>query len=504
MSGIITRNFRLHNTSQFKEMFTETEGNNLYFFVSRNTPWPDDANPPTPTDNVNDVEYKVWNNMLAMKRITSTDVSFAAPRYDWTSGTTYAEYRADNNFSANNFFVLTDDYNIYKCVFNDSNALSTVKPTGTSSSIFSTNDGYKWKFMGQVTAADALKFLTTTFIPVSTLTANNGSFQWIAQQAASNGSIETISVVTPGSGYKFNSGTIFSANTSTAVLGPSAEGTNDVYNGSTIYLASGTGAGQIRTINNYDGAAKRITVSSVFSPAPDATTTYIVGPKVNVTGDGTGLAAYANVASGVLRYITVTNKGSNYSFANVSITANSTNGSGGVVSPNISPKGGHGRDIVNELYAHNLILNIKTSGTESNTFFTSNDFRTMGLILDPILLANGAVASGTSYRMTKRIVVTSPSGTPAADEKFTGGVSGAKAFFVERANTTVLFFTGYSGNFTNGETITGATSGATAVVSSTGEPQIKPYTGKVIYFENRAPIARSTDQAEDIKFIVRF
>jgi len=503
MAGIITKNFRLHNTTQFKEQFSEAAATNIYLFVARNRSWPDDNNPPVPTEVLDTVEYDIWNNMLAMKRVNASDVSYASPRIDWITGTVYAQYTATTTYSdVAQYYVVTEDYNVYKCISNNLGAQSTVKPTGALTTVFSTADGYKWKFLFAVSAADAIKFLTSTYIPVNTLTVDNGSSQWGVQTAAANGSIETISVTSTGSAYKSHAGVLAAGGTTSVTLASGADATDDVYNYSSLYISSGTGAGQLRKIVNYVGATKVATLQSAFSPALDTSSNYILGPTVNVTGDGTSLTAYANVNSGVLRYVNVIARGSNYSYANVTITANASWGTGAAVAAQISPKGGHGKDATAELYAHNLILNVKLTGTESSTFFTSNDFRILGLVADPI--SNGAVSAAASYRMTKRYVVTSPAGTPTADEIFTGGSSGATGYFVEKANTTVLFFTGGRGTFTAAEIITGGSSGATATVASVIHPLVSKYRGKIIYFENRAPIARASDQAEDIKLITRF
>ena len=42
-------------------------------------------------------------------------------------------------------------------------------PTGTSTNILTTADGYKWKFMYSISASDVIKFVTSDFIPVKTL-----------------------------------------------------------------------------------------------------------------------------------------------------------------------------------------------------------------------------------------------------------------------------------------------------------------------------------------------
>jgi hypothetical protein len=60
----------------------------------------------------------------------------------------------------------------------------------------------------------------------------------------------------------------------TIVLDGAASGVNDQYNGWTIEITAGTSAGDIRTILDYDGGTKTVTVGVDFSIAPDATSEY--------------------------------------------------------------------------------------------------------------------------------------------------------------------------------------------------------------------------------------
>ena len=330
MPGIVTRRFRIHNAEQFQEAFSEVADTNMYLFIGRVTPWPDETNPPTPTDTVTNTRFDSWRSMLGAKKIPSGDITFATERNNWTTGTTYAEYQdTDVDLYANNFFVMTEDYNIYKCLYNHKGATSTVKPTGQATTILATADGYKWKFMYNISTADALKFITTNFIPVKTLSANDGSVQWTVQSAAANGAIDVVDITTNGSGYVGDIGTAQAGTTTSITLQSGASASDDVYVDSSVYISGGTGSGQLRLIDDYSGSTKVADVSVAFSPAPDNTSTYIVGPTVTIQGDGaTGATAYANVSSGAVNQITMINAGAHYSSANVAITANSSNGSG--------------------------------------------------------------------------------------------------------------------------------------------------------------------------------
>lgn len=90
------------------------------------------------------------------------------------------------------FYVLTDDFNVYVCLDNNKAGLSTEKPYGTSPSPVTTSDGYIWKFLYTVPIALRSKFLTSTYMPVTTS---------LKAQFYSNGAIRNVRVDANGSGY---------------------------------------------------------------------------------------------------------------------------------------------------------------------------------------------------------------------------------------------------------------------------------------------------------------
>jgi len=202
MASIVTSKFRIHNAQQFVESFSEASNTIMYLFVGKNTAFPDDNNPPTPVNSTANIEFTPWRDMFGAKRIQSSDVSHAISRYNWTSGTVYTAYSdTSTSLLTDTFYVMTEDYNVYKCLFNNASTASTTKPTGVSTSQFTTADGYVWKYMYTVTTSNALKFLTTDYIPVQTLTSDGGEDQYDVQTAAVNGAINVIRVTSGGSGY---------------------------------------------------------------------------------------------------------------------------------------------------------------------------------------------------------------------------------------------------------------------------------------------------------------
>ena len=531
MPGIVTRKFRIHNASQFKEQFDEAANDRLYLFIGRVRPWPSEGSPPTPTNSDEASDFDYWRTMLAAKRVQAGDVSYAVPRYDWATGKRYREWNSsdstlyDTPASSNTYYVMTDDYNVYKCLFNNKDDTSTVEPTGTSTSTLVTADGYHWKYMYNITAADALKFQTTSYMPVQTLTANNGSTQWPVQEAAANGSVNIIDITAGGSSYQTHVGTLASvSNSSVVVLASGASATDNIYNNSALYISGGTGSGQTALkILDYVGSSKTATVANStggttnpgFSPTPDGTSTYVLGPLVTVDGDGTTTAtAFANVASGAVNYINMINVGANYSQAFVTLSANSSHGSGATAEAYLAPPGGHGADAVKELAAHNIIMNIQLSGSESDTFPTVNDFREVGILKNPTVSANGGQANSASYDQTVQLSLTGV-GSPnkyTVDEVVRGGTSSANGRVVSFSNTNsgnttgVLRVSNISSNntFTNSETITADTSGVSATLGSQAAGKLTQYDGELLYIENRSAVSRASDQIEDIKLVVKF
>ena len=144
------------------------------------------------------------------KKVKGSDVSLCIPRFNWTFGETYAEYddRLDSKSlknSTNKFYVVTDDFNVYKCLYNNKGAGSTVKPTLTPSyEPFQTADKYIWKYMYSILSQDQLKFTSSEFIPVKTLSVEDGSTQWRVQNNAVTGAIHVCKVTSGGSNYTTN------------------------------------------------------------------------------------------------------------------------------------------------------------------------------------------------------------------------------------------------------------------------------------------------------------
>ena len=498
MSAIITEKFRQHNADQFVESFTETSNSTYYLFVGKATAYTSattggsDSTPPAPADAPGDTEFYAWDSMLAAKNVTSSDVSYAVPRRNWANGDTYDMYDDDisssstttsgaSNLYDSTFYFMTSDYRVYKVLDNNAGAAySGAEPTSTSSSPFELG-GYVLKYMYAITTSEAAKYLTSDFIPVSndsTITA-----------AATDGGIESLKI-TAGSGY--TNGTYYAA----------------------IY-GDGTSAG------TSSGGIVRITVS---------------GGTIQSFGLTAGSDTTLHAGGAAYTFGTV-NLASGFTFSDAALSsASAIGGSGGEIEIVISPKNGHGYSAIKELGGHYVMTATTLTQAENDDITTSNDFRQVGLVVDPTTFGTSTVASSSTARQTYVIKASSVSGTFEVDEKITQATSGAVGKVVEYDSTLSLLYyqqerfgdfgtnstTGDHSVFTGTNVITGATSSATFTPSANSEtitlannntlattsgyanPELQPDSGNIVYLENRKPIQRDSDQTEDIKLIIEF
>ena len=486
MPAIITDRFRIHNSEQFQEAFSETSGNAMYLGIGRPQAFAtstradgrtnnegSDTAPITPADNLN-AQHFPYDDLLACKKIAASDVTFAIPRRNWVTGTTYDIYRHDygeritgtttaqtansgvSNLHDASFYVLTTARNVYKCLDNDGNTASTVEPTGTSTSVLTTADGYKWKYMYTLTASQQSNFLSTDFMAVATDST--------VSSAAVAGAIDIIKIKTAGSG-----------------------GSNGTHT------------------------------------------------NIDIRGDGSGGKCSVTVAGGVVTAVTVTTAGTGYTFGTVSnaqiVAAGATSLSGAELDVIIPPQGGHGKNAIEELGGFYVMLNTSLEGTESGNsgdLTVANDFRKITLIRDP--QSSGSASSATTLRATKAINLTSVSGTFTVDEEINQASTGAVGKVVEWDSTnSILYYiqtrhndegvdsNGNQTAFSGTNAVSGQTSGATGTpttststinsqsfTSGYSASEIDADSGDILYIENRAPITRAADQTENIKLVIEF
>jgi hypothetical protein len=307
--------------------------------------------------------------------------------------------------------------------------------------------------MYTIDSSNFTKFATDEYVPVIPNANVSGN--------AVSGSIDVVLVSYAGSNYNtYLSNTFISSDLTIGgdptifTIANNAVASNNFYDNSYIYIKGGTGLGQIRKIVDYTviGTQKKITVDSGFSITPDITSVYEITPSVLVEGDGTGAVARALVntnSSNSISGIEIIERGAGYTYATTTVLGN-TGGVSNAASVYVvlGPKGGHGKDPEFELGGKYLGISVTFANNESGTIPVSNDYRTIGLLKDP-LFANVTLTIATPTGVfTDNEVVTQ------TDSNATGIVKGSTTTTVAVSNVTGIFVTN--------KIITGGTSGATA------------------------------------------
>lgn len=443
MVAVYSKNLEIYNAEQFKESVSETANSRLFLTFGKVEPWPNDAAPTQANSSVISFN-EVWQNMIGAKLITGNDIRHVIRRIDWSANTSYDAYDHCTCslllFNPNtDFYVVTSDWNVYKCIGNNNGSISTVMPTSvTTTATVTEADGYIWKYMYTVSPSEQLKYTTADYIPVKTLTVNDNSRQWQVQENAIDGAIEHIKIVNPG--------------------------------------------------QNYDNA-NNITVT--------------------ITGDGRNATAIAQVnnQTNTISSIVITDPGSAYTYADVSITS-TANGTNATARAMISPTGGHGSDPLRELGGSNLILNVRISGSENGVLPINNQYRQLAVIKDPFLFGTESISSNTVITQLTVLTLNGTSVDYQEDETVYQGASPVAASFTGKvvywdSANSLIKLSNTTGTPTT-DLLVGAISGAARFVDSITNPMLKKYSGQLLYIDNVKPIERAEDQTEDFKIVLKF
>lgn len=240
---------------------------------------------------------------------------------------------------------------------------------------------------------------------------------------------------------------------------PSLSSNTDFYKNSSFYIRAGRGAGQLKTITEYivTGNERRVLIDEPFAVTPDNTSRFEIGPRVIIRGDGSGKGgvgeakAIVNMdeSSNTVSSIEMVDVGSDYSWADVSIVSNtgmidmltgiSIQANDAVGRAIISPIGGHGSDIYNELYAKSVCVSATFDSKIDDKITTTNDYRVISIVKDPLFaeLDLSILNSALLWVVGEKVIQDS---------------TGAYGYVSGRQGTT-LTLSSIRGFFTTGETI---------------------------------------------------
>jgi len=429
----------------------------FYVGLSRSEPWVGTDSAPNAVATVKE-ENDFRKSLQAVARVNSA--SHVVPRRNWTTATVYEQYddkkSLESYTEASPFYVLTLNHSVYMCVQTARSTAgvkiaSTVEPSGSNNHAFQTSDGYVWKFLYTISALDANYYLTKNFMPVSFQTSTDSNStgielkQFEIQNIARKNHL--VSFVVDSGGLSFTDSCKIAINGTT-------------YHSATVK----TNAGVIT--------------------------------KVQYNADSSTIHTQHDLRGAVL-------------------TTVHSSGSGAVIRPVFSTAKGIGANAIEDLKSQHMMLNVKIPGTTSD-FVVSDDFRQIGILanMKDSLGTTGKIFTDNTGQALHFMKTASQSQafTKGGTNLVVGDSSGAKAWIDNLEGTTKIYYhqndsTGYL-NFRNGEPVseqggTGAGVISTDTNSERMKPEVDPYSGNVLYVDNRAPITRVTNQTEDIKVVIR-
>ena len=522
MAAIITDQLRILNAKNFVAGVASTS-NSYYSFVGLPNPTDYDSDwntsPPSPVDNFNQTNNH-WDTMIAMKKISKSDVRQVIRRSVWTSGITYDMYRHDiratnpsqpsnavDLYSAN-YYVMNSDYRVYACL---QNGTSPENPSGRPSldeptftdleprEAGTSGDGYIWKYLYTISPSDIVKFDATNYMPVPQDWETSSREASVRDNAATSGQLKIVTITNRG-----------------VALG-------------------------------------------------EANKTYT---KVPIKGDGAGAEATVVINNdSKVQSVTISRGGSGYTFGTLDLSAG--NVPTGTTAPTfdviIPPQGGHGADIYKELGGYNVLLYSRIENDSQNPdFITGNQIARVGIVESPLAYDSNSILTldkasavyalkltgvgyseatfnpDTQIRQTIGIGSTAfgrvvsydsntgvlkywqdryhvgfnTDGTQNASptygfdmHRFTADTGSGGSFNILGGSTTLAIQTSFGSESNPG--ISTVINSRTyylgqQFIKGVSQPEVSKYSGNTIYVDNRPSITRSSNQKEDIKVILQF
>lgn len=486
--AILTHNFRVSAASGFCSTLNT---DNIYLVFARPQNWANtlstnfddqiagtvsDTNVPNPVDNTLN-EAALWRDALAALKLNSTNAKVCIPKHNWGYGNRYDMYRhnissasptENNNYdlSNSNFIVyVTSTGCVYKCLFNGRSAItttgtvSTVQPTTTGTAPQQTADGYVWKYLYTISAADG-DFVTANYIPVTV-------------NATSVSSINGIDIIT-------------------------VEGAGSAYTGTpgVVIYGDGTSATATATANTSTGKITGITVTNpgsgytwakvVLTGGGTPTTANAIAVIAPLGGHGSNLM-YETHAHNVMIAATVSGYEQNdfpvnQDFRTVALVKNPrqySNTTGWRVTSNTGT------------------LFTSSTGRITRTLVMNNNAVNSQMAQNDVLTGSNSLATGLFVFQssgTVRLEYIQPinADVPASIDNTRIDTVGTRNLYQFNTSDTI------TGNFGYSQLINSST-GITSVL-----PEIQPYTGQLLYLDYRQRVSRSAGQNEKINIVINF
>lgn len=532
MSEILTTAFKSDTTRMFVD---DVLNNDYYVFVSGISD----------SDSTNSLisSNSFLERTLFGKKILNKDVFFMIKYYPWQRGNVYEQYDDQKDLEGKPFYSVvgpnnndTGDYRVYKCLQNNNGAEVSNPPSyneNVPEQIYKTSDGYVWKYIYSISDVEFEAYNALGYIPIT------GLFDVYPEYSTGGSEVSEIFVENPldNLGYKqvfgYLLGSPFNGGTVIVNADETWNSTINYYVGQAIYLTNPNGQSFVYEITYYvkSQTSTRAEIRVKGSPETDGVASnakVAVLPRIELLGDGTGAMAVPNITNeGRIDKITLLSKGQGYNNISVRVIDprfdftpddNTSTDTRAEIRAILSPKDGHGFNLIDEFKCHHFLLYGYITTEENNKIGATNTYSSVGVVRNP------EFANTSPTIFDNRIAVT----TDDVDKVLVNGLLtqvdvnndvsfSAKVHEVDYSSNTI-YLAEYSGPYQNVANTSISLdetkpfrneSGQTIRINTPTEQNIvfSEYiqrTGKVYFMEDFFPLARTSLSREEFKFVLEF
>jgi hypothetical protein len=230
---------------------------------------------------------------------------------------------------------------------------------------------------------------------------------------------------------------------------------------------------------------------------------FTTAPVVTITGDGTGATATATLnATGGVSKITLNNRGSGYTYADIAIAAEGLKTA--TARAVISPQYGHGFNAPRELIADTLCFHTSFENELNQGELINNQYRQFGIIKDIEMFDAKRyyiTAAGSACYLVEGTLV----GDLFPEDQTVATAGSVKTLRTVTSSDNKLLVQSLDGTIPAiGDIFFNAAETAYFTVTAVTDPQVNKRTGEIMFIDNRLAFTSSEEQTVTFRSFIKF
>ncbi len=547
MTEVLTSKLKGDTTRRF---FADIQSSDFYVFVSSVTQGTDRVS----ASNSQYSRNNFLENTLFGKKVNNSDTKFMIKYHPWQKDQVYVQYDDRVDMTDKKFYAVvgpvdnnTGDYRMFKCLNNNIDSKVTAPPSWdpfNGGQIYRTADGYVWKFMYAITPSEFEAYNAVGYIPLAADVVVNPDPNADANNVVYGSEMSDIFVDNPvdNNGYPSVSGFLMASPGNDGTLTVRSNDLSQIknfYTGMSIYVTNPNGGpSSLYVIDTYtyQVGVQYGKIKVIGSPLADGVengATFKIAPSCVIEGDGVGAKAFPNVIDGNIKSLLIMSQGSGYTNCTAKVTdpafdfnPEDQNSIDVRVSlrPVLSPFGGHGYNMLDEMSCRHVLLYGYITETDNNQIGATNTYSHLGIVKDPSFVSASANSANTPTIFDNRIAITTDQFELATVDATLTQLDGdnqitfsGKVHEVD-ADANTVYISSYMGPYVNGANNDTSLDYTAKLINPEGQritinsPQADnavesdyiQRSGQVYFMEDFVPLARTSTSREEYKLVLEF